>query len=180
MDAKTQRLCSLIACQCGRWSRLHLSWLDQVIKNFPLPTSPCEATHLYCPGKFDFLIFFSIFCEFPIMHSNSTCIPIPSHLPSALQPPHQKKRVSLWVLQCVTMCPTVHPLVHTSLLTNVHCSESLAWFEASGFYQYWILTRTSQISCCCPVTLTWRSCSFGSTFGLIPSCAPAVHRWGRC
>ena len=27
----------------------------------------------------------------------------------------------------------LHPFVHTSLLANVHCNESLVWFEASGF-----------------------------------------------
>jgi len=30
--------------------------------------------------------------------------------------------------------------VHRSLLANVHCNESLVWFEVSSFYQYWIVT----------------------------------------
>lgn len=28
---------------------------------------------------------------------------------------------------------TVHPPVHTFVLANAHCSESLVWFEISGF-----------------------------------------------
>ena len=43
-------------------------------------------------------------------------------------------------LYCVTVCPTVYPFVHT-LLANVHTSDSLVWYEASGFC-YSINTRT--------------------------------------
>jgi hypothetical protein len=32
-----------------------------------------------------------------------------------------------------TLCPTAYPSVHTSSLANVHCNESLVWFEISGF-----------------------------------------------
>ena len=30
------------------------------------------------------------------------------------------------------MCPTIYPSVFTSLLANVHCNESLFWFEDCG------------------------------------------------
>lgn len=30
------------------------------------------------------------------------------------------------------MCPTVYPSVFTSLLADVHCNESLLWFEDCG------------------------------------------------
>lgn len=36
----------------------------------------------------------------------------------------------------LTECPSVDPSVHTSLLTNVHCNYSLAWFEVSGFCDF--------------------------------------------
>ena len=64
--------------------------------------------------------------------------------------PHQReKKISLWKLQCITVSPPVYPLVveavvhhseppvyrlvPTSLLANVHCNDSLVWWEASGF-----------------------------------------------
>jgi hypothetical protein len=64
--------------------------------------------------------------------------------PLPLQPPLERKletnkqtntpltqtNIPLRKLQCVT---AGHPLVHTSLLANVHCSDSLVWFQASGF-----------------------------------------------
>jgi hypothetical protein len=31
------------------------------------------------------------------------------------------------------VCPMVYPFDHSSLLANVHCNESLVWYEASGF-----------------------------------------------
>lgn len=31
------------------------------------------------------------------------------------------------------MCHTIFPFAQIPLLANVHCSESLVWFEASGF-----------------------------------------------
>jgi hypothetical protein len=34
----------------------------------------------------------------------------------------------------VVVCSTVDPFVYTSSLANVHCNESLVWFEVSGFY----------------------------------------------
>jgi hypothetical protein len=37
---------------------------------------------------------------------------------------------------------TEHPFVHTSLLANIHCSESLVWLETSGFF-YTINTVSS-------------------------------------
>jgi len=33
----------------------------------------------------------------------------------------------------LTRCPTIYPTVPTSSLANVHCNESLVWFEISGF-----------------------------------------------
>lgn len=40
---------------------------------------------------------------------------------------------SLWKLQCDTENHTGNPFIHLSLLANVHCTEPLAWFKASGF-----------------------------------------------
>ena len=43
------------------------------------------------------------------------------------------------------MCHSVsteHPFVHTSLLANIHCSESLVWLKTSGFF-YTINTVSS-------------------------------------
>lgn len=34
---------------------------------------------------------------------------------------------------CVPECHTVYLFVHTAWLADVHCNESLVWFEASGF-----------------------------------------------
>ena len=107
-------------------------------------------------------------------------IPIPltspsphPHLPCL--PLKRKKKSSC--RSCVTVCPTIN---HTSLLENVHCTESLVWFQASGSSTLSILDPhrdSSQISCCCPVSQ--RSCSFGSA-GPTPSYSPAIQRWGRC
>jgi hypothetical protein len=63
------------------------------------------------------------------MHPNPTQLPIPSpHTQSPpLQPLHSRT--------CWGSCSVSHsiPFVHTSLLANVHCNESVVWFEASGF-----------------------------------------------
>ena len=32
-----------------------------------------------------------------------------------------------------SVCHTVYPFTQTALFANVHCSESLVWFKASGF-----------------------------------------------
>lgn len=49
------------------------------------------------------------------------------------------------------VCHKVYPFVHTSLLENIHCNESLVWFETSGFcYILSVLDphwNVSQISC---------------------------------
>ena len=69
----------------------------------------------------------------------STPIPLISPSPHAcaesLQPstPTERKKISLWKLQCVTVCPMVFPFAHTCLLTNIHCNESLVWYKASDF-----------------------------------------------
>jgi len=63
---------------------------------------------------------------------NPTLLLIPPHLPSALATSPQKRTkqlriISPWKLLCVTV-PT-----YTALLSNVHCNDSLVWFEVSGF-----------------------------------------------
>jgi hypothetical protein len=99
-----------------------------------------------------------------------------THLPP-LQPllPNREKETSLWKLKCVSLSPTELPFVHTSLLANVHCNDSLVWYEASGFC-YSIDTGPhwdfSWISCCCSVS--WRYCSFESV-GPAPSFTPAIN-----
>ena len=55
---------------------------------------------------------------------------------------NKTNKISLRRLKCVTACCTGYSLVHTSLLVSVLCSESLVWFEASGFC-YTINTGTS-------------------------------------
>ena len=60
-------------------------------------------------------------------------------------------------------------LVRTSLLENVHCSESLVWFKISDFCD-----RLPWLRCCCPVS--WRSCSFASV-GPTLSHIPTVRKW---
>jgi hypothetical protein len=93
---------------------------------------------------FNFLL---ILCDFPIMHSGPTHLPTPSYPPSTLATSLPKKikahkqinktnireYILLWKLLCVTMCPTGYPAVHTSSLANLHCNESLIWFEIAGF-----------------------------------------------
>lgn len=64
------------------------------------------------------------------MHLNPTHFPVPSYQPSALATSPQRKIIlklslKLW---CVPVC---HPFAQTGLPANVHCSESLVWFEAS-------------------------------------------------
>ena len=65
-----------------------------------------------------------------------------------------------------------------SLLANVHCNESLVWFEASGFC-YTINSRSSPVFLLDILFLpcVMRSCYFGFA-GLALSCAPPGHRWG--
>jgi hypothetical protein len=53
---------------------------------------------------------------------------------------------------------------------KVHCSESMVGFEAFSFC-FTISIRSSQISCCCPMSL--RSCSFGSS-------GPAPYMLQQC
>ena len=71
-------------------------------------------------------------CEFHIMHPNPT-VSLPLHIcPCNLH--KRKQQTNLTIEAVVWQCaPTVHPFAQTALLANVHCSESLVWFEASGF-----------------------------------------------
>jgi hypothetical protein len=61
------------------------------------------------------------------------------------------------------VCATTAQLVHTSLLANVHCNDSLVWYEAPGFC-YTINTGTSLglllVLFC--LAVSQRACSFGS------------------
>jgi len=77
--------------------------------------------------------FLFILCGCHIMHLNPTHLhicPPPLH-PFPPTPPKANKVKTK--LQCVTGCPIEYPLAQTALLINVHCSESLVCFEASGF-----------------------------------------------
>lgn len=53
-----------------------------------------------------------------------------------------KQTIQPWRLWYVTVSYSV-PFVHTTLLAKVHCSESLVWFEDSGF-GYSVSTGSSQ------------------------------------
>jgi hypothetical protein len=94
------------------------------------------------------------------MYPNPTHLPISSYLSSTLvsSPPKRNKKktktknkISPGTTVCVTVCYTVYSLVYTSLLANIHCSESLVWFKASSFY-YTLNIRSSldssQLSLC--------------------------------
>ena len=72
------------------------------------------------------------------MYPNPTHLPFPSYLPSTLEtspgPSHLTKTEenkshcgSCSVSQCVLLYNRLSPRA------NVHCNESLVWFEASGF-----------------------------------------------
>jgi hypothetical protein len=69
---------------------------------------------------------------------------------------------------------------HLYLQRVIAMSQALVWFKASGFC-YTINTGSSQgllsdflLLPCVMETLQLWFCR------LVPSCAPAVHRWGRC
>lgn len=116
------------------------------------------------------------------MHSCSSLLPVPPHLPSALAlSPQQRKehKISLWKLWCVPVLSHSHPFAQTAFLANVHCSESLVWLEASGFC-YTTNTRSlpGLLSDVLLLPCVMRYFSFGSV-GPAPSLAPAAHRWGR-
>ena len=79
------------------------------------------------------------------MHPNPTHLPIPSYPPLTTSPTTEKKKLTVEAVvlsQCVR--PIVYPFVHTSLLANVHCNESLVWYEASGVC-YSIITGTLRV-----------------------------------
>lgn len=97
-----------------------------------------------------------------------THLPFPSHLPSALATSPKRKRISPWRLVCHTVCP----FARTVSLADGGCSESLVWFEASGFC-YSTTGTPLRYPVVAPVSR--RSCSFRSA-GLASSHAPAVHR----
>jgi hypothetical protein len=96
-----------------------------------------------------------------------------------LQPPPKEKQGLLWKLSCVTLCTTKYHVVYISLLTSVHCHESLIWFKASGF-SYIIHTGSSLglllvnlfLPCAMEILRFW-SCRTGLLH------APTVHRWDR-
>jgi hypothetical protein len=78
-----------------------------------------------------FKTFLLILCEFHVVHSNPTHLPVPPYEPSTLAtptPPEENKRLKTKLLPShvdAGMCPTVLPSVHTSLLANVYSNESL-------------------------------------------------------
>jgi hypothetical protein len=88
-------------------------------------------------------------------------------------PPSKRKKKSHCESFSVSqVCPTAYPFVHTSLIINVHCSESLVFPSAipSVLDSHWDFSR---ISSCCPVS--WGSCFFG-IIGSTPSHVPVVHQ----
>lgn len=80
---------------------------------------------------------------------------------------------------CVTVRHTVYPAVHTSLLANVHFSESLVWSGASGVYS--INTGSSRGHLVDILLLPWvmeiLQCWI---FKTSPLHALIAYRWGRC
>jgi hypothetical protein len=92
---------------------------------------------------FSFLFnFLLILCEFHIMHPSPTHLLVPSF---AIQPLPPQKIKHIQTIQAThrqpiiteaVVCHSVFPVcpaVHTSSLANVYCSESVVWFQTSGF-----------------------------------------------
>ena len=148
------------------------------------PPASAQAVCVFlclCPLKIPFKKFL-ILCEFHLMHPN------PAHLPKLLYPQsalatslpkgskiqnrtfcHETYSVSH------TLCYIVYPFVHTSFLKNVHCNESLVWFEASGFC-YTMSPGSSR-----GLLLEFLPLPQAMEILLLKislSRAPAVHRWG--
>ena len=110
--------------------------------------------------------FLLILCEFHIVRLIPTHLSAPPYLPSSLaaspskenkiykfkETKIQKFHLSVEAVICHSVSHSVsHPFVHTALLANVHCNESLAWFEAFGFCyinSVGFSPDSSQISCC--------------------------------
>lgn len=121
-----------------------------------------------------------ILCEFHIMHSAPTHLPVPSYPPSILptspskENERERERENLVVE--VSVCLSVYPLskhLCLQMFISVSCwSGSRLWVlpHLSILDPY---LASSWLSCCCP--MSWRSFSFGSV-GLVPSCTSADHR----
>lgn len=78
------------------------------------------------PFLFSFL---SVLCEFHIDNN-----PNPTHLllPLYLIPPTEEKTLIVEAVVYHSVSHSIYPLVHT-LLSNVHCNESLVWYKVSDF-----------------------------------------------
>lgn len=88
----------------------------------------------YHPTSFFSLTLYWFFvnsCHEPQSHSSSS--PLTSVLHPCNLPSNKEKKSLIGKLYCVTVCTIVCPFVHTSLLANVHCTESWVCFETSGF-----------------------------------------------
>lgn len=119
------------------------------------------------------LNFLLLLCEFPIMLHNTIHLPnFTCSLPLQSPPSKRKKKSHCESFSVSQVCPTAYPFVHTSLIINVHCSESLVFPSAipSVLDSHWDFSR---ISSCCPVS--WGSCFFG-IIGSTPSHVPVVHQ----
>jgi hypothetical protein len=104
------------------------------------------------------------------------------HLPLQLIP--LRKRKSCCESYSMSYCVT---LWHYDTLSTLLCLQvflamahwsglRLPSFEASIFC--YTVNTGSSLALLSDLLLSWRSCSFGAA-GPAPSCAPAVHQWGR-
>lgn len=97
--------------------------------------------------------------EFHTMYPNSTHTPH-TH-PPPFQPPQNRKRKlteEAMVCQPVPQCT----FVYMSLLANVHCNDSLVWFEASSFcyttntgFSLGLLSNILLLSCVMEILWVW-------------------------
>lgn len=85
-----------------------------------------------------------VLCEFHIMKftTNPIHFPVLPYLPS--HPPTERGKQTSPSMEAAvcTVCLTVYCFVQTALISIVHCTESLVWFDASGFC-YTIDTESS-------------------------------------
>lgn len=114
------------------------------------------------------------------MHPNSTHLPIASYLPSTLAsslPKEKKRKLSPWNCS-VSQGATQYILLSTQLYLQILSTESLVWFEASGFY-YTVNIRSS-LGLFSDIPLSWRSCSSDLQDWPLHILHIPHHRWGRC
>jgi hypothetical protein len=124
--------------------------------------------------------FYWVFVKFTSFNPTPLISLSPHTHPLPLYPLPKKKKKSCREIHSVSQCVPQYTLWITLLCLQMFIAINY-WLDLDLYllphYQYWNLTETYLISCCCPVS--WRSCSFGS-IGLASSCIPAAHQWGRC